>query len=189
MAIAQLERLKEKTGGFGAFLFMGADFADWAATKRSYELFAEEVMPHFTGQLAAGAGQLRHGAGGRQPVGRRHARSATHDSRRLRGGASGPRLERVSAGDLVAVAIVVTIAAMVQITAGFGFSLSAVPLLRCSPSTPKPPACSPRVLSLVTSGLQARQGRARHPVAARRRIFWRCAARDAVRTAALRPGQ
>jgi limonene 1,2-monooxygenase len=52
MAIAQLERLKEKTGGFGAYLFMGADFAPWAATKRSYELFAEEVMPHFTGQLA-----------------------------------------------------------------------------------------------------------------------------------------
>jgi limonene 1,2-monooxygenase len=52
MAIAQLERLKEKTGGFGSYLFMGADFAPWAATKRCYELFAEEVMPHFQGQLA-----------------------------------------------------------------------------------------------------------------------------------------
>ena len=53
MAIAQLERLREKTGGFGAFLFLGADLADWQATKRSYELFAEYVMPHFQGQLAA----------------------------------------------------------------------------------------------------------------------------------------
>jgi limonene 1,2-monooxygenase len=53
MAIAQLERLREKTGGFGAYLFLGADLADWAATKRSYELFAEYVMPHFQGQLAA----------------------------------------------------------------------------------------------------------------------------------------
>ncbi len=53
MAIAQLERLKEKTGGFGAYLFLGADIADWAATKRSYELFAEYVMPHFQDQLAA----------------------------------------------------------------------------------------------------------------------------------------
>jgi limonene 1,2-monooxygenase len=52
MAITQIERLQEKTGGFGAYLFMGADFADWRATLRSYELFAEEVMPHFTGQLA-----------------------------------------------------------------------------------------------------------------------------------------
>lgn len=51
MAIAQLERLREKTGGFGCYLFLGADLADWGATKRSYELFAEYVMPHFTGQL------------------------------------------------------------------------------------------------------------------------------------------
>ena len=53
MAIAQLERLREKTGGFGAYLFLGADLADWPATKRSYELFAEYVMPHFQDQLKA----------------------------------------------------------------------------------------------------------------------------------------
>jgi limonene 1,2-monooxygenase len=53
MAIAQLERLREKTGGFGAYLFLGADLADWPATKRSYELFAEYVMPHFQDQLTA----------------------------------------------------------------------------------------------------------------------------------------
>lgn len=51
MAVDQLSRLDEKTGGFGAYLFLGADLADWSATKRSYELFAEQVMPHFTGQL------------------------------------------------------------------------------------------------------------------------------------------
>lgn len=51
MAIAQIERLIEKTGGFGCYLMLGADFADFAQTKRSYELFAEQVMPHFTGQL------------------------------------------------------------------------------------------------------------------------------------------
>ena len=53
MAIEQLQRLEEKTGGFGAYLFLGADLADWPATKRSYELFAEYVMPHFQGQLDA----------------------------------------------------------------------------------------------------------------------------------------
>lgn len=52
MAIAQIERLVDKTGGFGCYLFLGADIADWSATLRSYELFAERVMPHFTGQLA-----------------------------------------------------------------------------------------------------------------------------------------
>jgi limonene 1,2-monooxygenase len=53
MAIAQIERLIDKTGGFGAFLFLGADLADFQATLRSYELFAEQVMPRFTGQLDA----------------------------------------------------------------------------------------------------------------------------------------
>lgn len=52
MAIEQLQRLVDKTGGFGAFLFLGADLANWRATKESYELFAYEVMPHFTGQAA-----------------------------------------------------------------------------------------------------------------------------------------
>ncbi len=52
MAIEQLQRLQEKTGGFGTYLFLGADIADWRATKESYELFAYEVMPHFTGQAA-----------------------------------------------------------------------------------------------------------------------------------------
>jgi limonene 1,2-monooxygenase len=51
MAIEQIQRLVDKTGGFGSYLFLGADLADQAATKRNYELFAEQVMPHFTGQL------------------------------------------------------------------------------------------------------------------------------------------
>jgi limonene 1,2-monooxygenase len=52
MAIAQIERLQEKTGGFGCYMMMGADFANWNATKESYELVAYEVMPHFNGQAA-----------------------------------------------------------------------------------------------------------------------------------------
>ncbi|ONM48065.1 LLM class flavin-dependent oxidoreductase [Nocardia donostiensis] len=46
-AIAQLERLIEKTGGFGTLLILHVDMADWEDTKRSYELFAAEVIPHF----------------------------------------------------------------------------------------------------------------------------------------------
>lgn len=52
MAVAQVERLIERTGGFGTYLFQSIDFADWEATKRSYRLFAEEVAPHFDGTLA-----------------------------------------------------------------------------------------------------------------------------------------
>jgi limonene 1,2-monooxygenase len=50
-AIAQIERLVHQSGGFGAMLLVAADFADRAATLRSYEIFAERVMPHFRGQL------------------------------------------------------------------------------------------------------------------------------------------
>jgi limonene 1,2-monooxygenase len=52
MAAAQIRRLLDRSGGFGTYLFQGADFANWPATLRSYELFAEEVMPHFDGTLA-----------------------------------------------------------------------------------------------------------------------------------------
>lgn len=48
-AIAQLERLNKQAGGFGTFLFMAHDWADRAATLRSYELFARHVMPEFQG--------------------------------------------------------------------------------------------------------------------------------------------
>ena len=44
-AIAQIERLTKQSGGFGTFLFLGMDWADFAQTKRSYELFARYVIP------------------------------------------------------------------------------------------------------------------------------------------------
>jgi limonene 1,2-monooxygenase len=46
-AVAQLERLEKQSGGFGCFLHMAHNWADWAETKRSYELFARYVMPRF----------------------------------------------------------------------------------------------------------------------------------------------
>ena len=51
MAIRYIEKLREKSGGFGCFLLMGAEYARWPAMLRHYELIAEEVMPHFSGQL------------------------------------------------------------------------------------------------------------------------------------------
>jgi limonene 1,2-monooxygenase len=51
MAIAQIQRLVDQSGGFGCFLMFGGDIADWPATLRSYELFAQYVMPHFQGHL------------------------------------------------------------------------------------------------------------------------------------------
>jgi limonene 1,2-monooxygenase len=44
-AIETIKKLSAKTGGFGTFLFLAHNCADWHATQRSYELFAEHVIP------------------------------------------------------------------------------------------------------------------------------------------------
>jgi limonene 1,2-monooxygenase len=47
-AIQQIQRLWDQSnGGFGAYLMMAHDWANWEATKKHYELFARHVMPHF----------------------------------------------------------------------------------------------------------------------------------------------
>src|SRR3954469_18990157 len=52
-AVAKIEELVEASdGGFGAFLLFDHDWAAPAAKLQSYELFAQYVIPHFTGQLA-----------------------------------------------------------------------------------------------------------------------------------------
>jgi limonene 1,2-monooxygenase len=51
-AIAQIDDLvSQSKGGFGAYLFMTHEWATWANTKQSYELFAEYVMPRYQGSL------------------------------------------------------------------------------------------------------------------------------------------
>lgn len=46
-AIAQITRLQEQSGGFGAFLQMGHNWADFENTKKSYEMMARYVHPKF----------------------------------------------------------------------------------------------------------------------------------------------
>ena len=52
MARTQIDRLIEKTGGFGTYLLMGVDWARYPATCRSHQLFAEEVIPYYNGTRA-----------------------------------------------------------------------------------------------------------------------------------------
>lgn len=47
MAVEQLQRLHRQSGGYGTYLLMAHDWADWPSTKKSYELFARYVMPVF----------------------------------------------------------------------------------------------------------------------------------------------
>jgi limonene 1,2-monooxygenase len=47
-AIREIERVRQKLGGFGAVLLFGNDLAPWSAQQRSFELIAEFVKPHFS---------------------------------------------------------------------------------------------------------------------------------------------
>ena len=46
-AIAYIAQLQKGTGGFGGILELAHNWADWAETKRHYELMARYVHPHF----------------------------------------------------------------------------------------------------------------------------------------------
>lgn len=48
-AIALIQRLYDKQGDFGVMLQQVHNWADFEATKRSYELYQRYVMPHFSG--------------------------------------------------------------------------------------------------------------------------------------------
>jgi len=48
-AAEKIQQLIDQSGGFGAFLFMAHNWADWTATRKSYELFARYVAPRFQG--------------------------------------------------------------------------------------------------------------------------------------------
>ncbi|MEZ0051309.1 limonene 1,2-monooxygenase [Mycobacterium sp. MAA66] len=52
-AIAYIQDLLDRSGGFGTLLLLGHDWALPEATFHSYELFARKVIPHFKGQLTA----------------------------------------------------------------------------------------------------------------------------------------
>jgi limonene 1,2-monooxygenase len=49
-ARAQVQRLVDQSGGFGAMLLLAHEWANPAATRRSFELIAQHVMPEFQGQ-------------------------------------------------------------------------------------------------------------------------------------------
>jgi len=52
-AIERIRELEQRSKGFGTYLLSMTDWADEEATKRSLDLFANEVMPAFTGSREA----------------------------------------------------------------------------------------------------------------------------------------
>jgi limonene 1,2-monooxygenase len=51
MAVNRIEEVQRQTGGFGTLLVLGHDWANVENTRKSYQIFAEKVIPHFQGQL------------------------------------------------------------------------------------------------------------------------------------------
>jgi limonene 1,2-monooxygenase len=58
-AIAMIERLEKQSGGFGCLLMLAHNWADFEATKHSYELFARHVLPRFNGANVGRAASLQ----------------------------------------------------------------------------------------------------------------------------------
>jgi limonene 1,2-monooxygenase len=48
-AVAQIERLEKQSGGFGCFMHLAHNWANWEDTRNCYELMARYVMPRFQG--------------------------------------------------------------------------------------------------------------------------------------------
>jgi limonene 1,2-monooxygenase len=46
-AVERIQQLVDESGGFGCFLLMAHNWARWEDTKRSYEMIARYVVPHF----------------------------------------------------------------------------------------------------------------------------------------------
>jgi len=58
-AIQQIERMQQETGGFGGLLLSTHEWASTEKLRRSYELFARYVMPHFRGHTTGYSDEWR----------------------------------------------------------------------------------------------------------------------------------
>ncbi|MFZ1889163.1 MAG: LLM class flavin-dependent oxidoreductase [Candidatus Binataceae bacterium] len=58
-AVAMVEKLEKQSGGFGCLLMLAHNWANFDATKNSYELFARHVLPRFNGSNLARNASLK----------------------------------------------------------------------------------------------------------------------------------
>jgi limonene 1,2-monooxygenase len=69
-AIEQIDKLRaQSNGGFGAYLVMTHEWADWAATLHSYELMSERVFPAFQDSVGTLRASAEWAAGRRADLG------------------------------------------------------------------------------------------------------------------------
>lgn len=77
-ARAQVQRLWDQSGGFGCMLQMGHEWANPAATRRSAELFAAEVIPHFQGQAQPTLDAAARASEARDDLAQTHLQAIEH---------------------------------------------------------------------------------------------------------------
>jgi limonene 1,2-monooxygenase len=76
MAVAQVERLwAQSAGGFGCYMLLAHNWADFEATKRSYALIAREVFPRFQGHHKATLDAAARAAAARPELAETHAKA------------------------------------------------------------------------------------------------------------------
>jgi limonene 1,2-monooxygenase len=73
---AQIDRLvKQSNGGFGCYLLLGHNWANWQATLKSYGLIARHVMPRFQGQAHSTMEAARLASAARTKLAAEHAQA------------------------------------------------------------------------------------------------------------------
>ncbi|MDN5857921.1 MAG: LLM class flavin-dependent oxidoreductase [Pseudonocardia sp.] len=81
-ALAQVQKLVDQSGGFGAYLLLGHEWANPAATKRSYELIAQRVFPEFQGQGQSTVAAKDRASGTREAHARTQLDAVDHMTRK-----------------------------------------------------------------------------------------------------------
>lgn len=76
-AIAQIERLQKQSGGFGCYMTLCHEWANPEATRRSYELIAQQVFPRFQGQAQSTLDARERARAGRAHLAERNMQAVT----------------------------------------------------------------------------------------------------------------
>lgn len=83
MCTAQVERLwKQSNGGFGAYLLLAHNWANWQATQHSYELIARHVFPQFQGQAQPAHNAVARARAARAELSEIHAKAVADATQR-----------------------------------------------------------------------------------------------------------
>ncbi len=76
-AVGQIERLQKQSGGFGCYMTLCHEWANPEATRRSYELIAQQVFPEFQGQSYSTLAAKERARSGREHLAERNMQAVT----------------------------------------------------------------------------------------------------------------